>query len=60
MCRFLNTMGVKCFYATCVLLWKLPINVGKEENIFCQEVDEVKNKNLEDFTMESCRQTPDV
>ena len=25
---------------------------GKEENIFCQEVDVVKNKNLEDVTVE--------
>ena len=32
----------------------------KEENIFCQEVDVVKNKNLEDVTVDSCRQKPDV
>ena len=32
----------------------------EEENIFYQEVDVVKNKNLEDVTVDSCRQKPDV
>ena len=32
----------------------------EEENIFCQEVDVVKNKNFEDVTVDSCRQKPDV
>ena len=31
---------------------RLPINVEGERNIFCQEVDVVKNKNLEDVTVE--------
>ena len=32
----------------------------EEQNIFCQEVDVVKNKNLEGVTVDSCRQKPDV
>ena len=31
---------------------RLPINVEGERNIFCHEVDVVKNKNLEDVTVE--------
>ena len=35
-----------------MLVRRLPINVEGERNIFCQEVDVVKNKNLEDVTVE--------
>ena len=35
-----------------VSAWMLPINVERERNIFCQEVDVVKNKNLKEVTVE--------
>ena len=41
------------FFYYKVSVWKLPIKVERE-NIFCREVDGVKNKkkNLEDVTVE--------
>ena len=33
-------------------MWKLLINVEEKENVFCQEVDVVKDKGLEDVTVE--------
>ena len=36
----------RCQYGNCQSMWR------EEENIFCQEVDVVKNKNLEDVTEE--------
>ena len=46
----------KCYFTVFffyykVSVWKLPIKVERE-NIFCREVDGVKNKNLEDVTVE--------
>ena len=39
------------FFYYKVSVWKLPIKVERE-NIFCREVDGVKNNNLEDVTVE--------
>ena len=40
------------FFITRCQCKNLPISEEGEENIFCQEVDVVKNKNLLDVTLE--------
>ena len=44
----------RCQYGNCQSMWK------EEENIFYQEVDVVKNKNLGDVTVDSCKQKPNI
>ena len=45
-CYFTDFFITRCQCGDCQSMWK------EKENIFCQEVDVVKNKNLEDVTVE--------
>ena len=45
-CYFTDFLITRCQCGNCQLMWR------KEQNIFCREVDVVKNKNLPDVTVE--------